>query len=356
MNLINSRLTFILLLIFTIGLFFSSARIITHNNFPVIDQKHDSYYNHHYRLKEVIKFQKQNINSEDVCENISKKIIDRHHLRWVFEEVRINFIDSFSDLLGKKSGLSIGFSIMLSFLIISSFFISLLTVENNLFEYIKKYKKRYIILLLVFFLIISFYSFRFVSELRYSFFEMFFLSVALFSSIKKKRFLFLIIVILATLNRESGILISSIWFIINGIQIKNKKINLSYKETIYGFIFIIISILSLIIVNYEIFSCSLTLEFLSYKDPNTLPVFNKNIVRNLNIIFSNFFVIILLLYFFFNDFEKQFKLIMIILFYNIVFLFFTPADHAVLRIMFAPIFLIYVFQYLDKFNDDLIVK
>ncbi len=351
MNLINSRVTFILLLIFTVGLFFSSARLITHNNFPIIDQKHDNYYNHHFRLKEVINSQKQNINSDNVCENISNKIIERHHLRWVFEEVRINFIDSFSDLMGKKSGLSIGFSIMLSFLIISSFFISLLTVENNLYEYTKKHKKGYIILLLVFFSIISFYSFRFVSELRYSFFEMFFLSISLFSSMKKQKLLFLVTIILATLNRESGLLISSIWFIVNGIQIKNKKINFSVNDTVHGVIFVIISVLTLIVANYQIFSCGLTLEFLSYKDPNTLPVFNENIIRNANIIFSNFFVIILLLYFFYSDFEKQFKLILIILFYNVVFLFFTPADHAVLRIMFAPIFLIYVHQSLEKASE-----
>ena len=356
MNSLNSRISRILLLIFTIGLFFSAARLITHNNFPVIDQKHNNYYNHHFQLKEIINIQKQNINSEDVCENITNRIIDRHHLRWVFEELRINFIDFFSDLLAKKSGLSIGFSIMLSFLIFSTFFMSLLTVQNNLYEYIKNHKTRYIILLLVFFSIISFYSFRFVSELRYSFFEMFFLSISLFSSIKKQKFLFLVTIILATLNRESGILISSIWFIVNGVQINNKKINFSIKDTVYGLFFVIISVLTLIVSNYQIFSCGLTLEFLSYKDPNTLPVFNENIVRNVNIIFSNFFVIIFLLYFFYCDFEKQFKLILIILFYNVVFLFFTPADHTVLRIMFAPIILIYVHQFLEKAQENSIIK
>ena len=354
---LKSSINFFLLLIFTFGLFFSSARIITHNSFPVINEKHGSYFNHHSRLKEVIISQKQNVNSQRVCENLKNRIIERHHLRWVFEEIRVNFIDYFSIFFGKKSGLSIVFSIILAFLIISSFYISLLAVEKNLYKFVNNNKKNYIILLLVFFFLISFFSFGpAVSELRYSFFEMFFLSIALFASLKKQRFIFLITIILATLNRESGILISSLWFIINGIQIRNKKVNFCFADTVYGFAFVLISIVSLFVANYKIFTCGFTLEFLSYKEPDTPSVFNQNIIRNLNIIFSNFFIIILMLYFFYNNFEKQFKLILIIIFYNIVFLLFTPADHSVLRVMFAPIFLIYVYQFLENSSEKLILK
>ncbi len=142
----------------------------------------------------------------------------------------------------------------------------------------------------------------------------------------------------------------------NGIQIKDKKINVSFKDAAYGVIFVIISILSLFIANYKIFTCGFTLEFLSYKSPDALPVFNNNIVRNLNIIFSNFFMIIFMLYFFYNNFEKQFKLILIIIFYNIIFLLFTPADHSVLRVMFAPIFLVYVHQFLENYSNNLVSK
>ena len=44
---------------------------------------------------------------------------------------------------------------------------------------------------------------------------MFFLSLALFASKTKNFMVFLISVLLATLNRESGILISFTWFIFN---------------------------------------------------------------------------------------------------------------------------------------------
>ena len=291
-----------------------------------------------------------------MCERISKKVIERHHLRWVFEKARVNFIDFLAKYIGNKYGQSFVFSAILFLLIIFSFFISILAVEPNIYKYINKNKKNYIFLLAIFFLIISFYSFRFASELRYSFFEMFFLSLSIYSSFKRQKLLFLISIILATLNRESGILISSIWFIVNGIDLKENKISILKKETIIGIFFIFASIFFLIIVNYRIFSCGFNLDFFSYKDPNTLPVFNNNIIRSFNIIFSNFIIIILLLYFFYVDFQKQFKLILIILFYNLVFLFFTPADHVILRIMFAPIFLLYVYQFLEYDKEKLINK
>ena len=345
MKSIISKLNIFFVLVLFIGIFFASARIITHLNSTVENHQHNNFLKKYITIKKTYQSYRDDVLDGAVCEKIENREIHRHHLRWVFEKTRLLVFDQFEHNNNGKN-LSYIYSMMLAILISLSFLFSILTVNKNIYNYINRNKHNFIFLFLIFFFIISFYSFRVVGELRYSFFEMFFLSIALFSSIKKQRLLFLITVILATLNRESGILISSIWFIINGIQIKNKKINLSYKDTIYGLIFVILSILSLMVVNYEIFSCDLTLEFLSYKDPYTLPVFNKSIVRNLNIIFSNFFVIILLLYFFYIDFEKQFKLILIILFYNIVFLLFTPADNAVLRIMFAPIFVLYAYEYL----------
>ena len=235
---------------------------------------------------------------------------------------------------------------MIGFLIISTFFISILTVEKNLFNLLTKNKKNFIFLLSIFFLILAFYSFRFVSELRYSFFEMLFISLSLFASYKKNYLVFLISILMATLNRESGIMVAFIWLIINGFYFKNKNIYLNKKEIIIGVAFIVVSILCLVLVNYKIFGCFFNLDFLSYKDKSYIPVFNTNLMKNINIIFANFLIIVFLLYYLYVDFQKQIKLILIILFYNIIFLIFTPADHAILRIMFAPIFVLYAYEFL----------
>ena len=57
------------------------------------------------------------------------------------------------------------------------------------------------------------------------------------------------------------------------------------------------------------------------------------------------------MYYLYVDFNKQIKLILIILLYNIVSLVFTPPDHSILRIMFAPIFVLYAYEFLIH-NDN----
>ena len=135
------------------------------------------------------------------------------------------------------------------------------------------------------------------------------------------------------------------WFIINGINIHNKKLELSFKDIFFGSIVILISILALIGVNYKIFACGFNINLFTFTSSSPFQFFNTNIIRNANVLFQNFFIIIFLLYVFYANFEKQFKLILIILFYNIIFLLFTPPDHYVLRITFAPIFVLYINEY-----------
>jgi len=317
-----------------------------HNNYPVVDHNHENFMIYYDSIKKNNLLNIQNIESKELCKKIENKNIDRHSFRWVFEEFRIKIIDIVGKNFNSDKGTSITFTLMISFLIISTFFISILTVEKNLFDLITKNKKNFIFLLLLFFFIIAFYSFRLVSELRFSFFEMFFISTALYSSYRKSYLLFLFSIVMATLNRESGIIVSSIWLIINGFNFRDHKFILDKKEILIGLIFIIISVSTLILFNYKLFNCFFSLDFLYYEGYEVASVINTNILKNFNTIFANFFIIIFLLYYFYVDFNKQIKLILIILFYNFIFLFFTPPDHAILRIMFAPIFVLYAYEYI----------
>ena len=41
--------------------------------------------------------QKENVHSKNLCIKVANKIVDRHHLRWVFEKLRINIVDLFGN-------------------------------------------------------------------------------------------------------------------------------------------------------------------------------------------------------------------------------------------------------------------
>ena len=83
----------------------------------------------------------------------------------------------------------------------------------------------------------------------------------------------------------------------------------------------------------------------------TTSVFSGNIFTNINIIFTNYILIILLFLFFFKSLDTQFNLILLAVFYVIVFTLFTPADHYILRILFAPILILYVNCFLKNQNN-----
>ena len=98
-------LNLIILVFFTLGLFFSSARIITHNNFPVVEEKHDNFYSYYLLIKEKIKKQKKILRSDEICEKIKIRELDRHSFRIIFEEIRVIYMEKTSTILGGKKNL-----------------------------------------------------------------------------------------------------------------------------------------------------------------------------------------------------------------------------------------------------------
>ena len=345
MNNFTDKLNFILTFIIIIFFFIGFARFITQVNYPTGES---NKFNLHFNgLSKLITERTQNISSKNICKKIKNKIIFRHDLRISFEKFRINLINLINKVMGGNS-LSTSFSLMLGSLIISSFFISILSVEKNLYKLIIKSKKNFILLLSIFFLILAYYSIRPASELRFSFFEMFFISLSLYSSYKKKYLIFLLTIIFSTLNRESSIIIASVWIIINGINFKANKIYFDKREIIVGFVYILISIIALISLNFKIFSCGLNVvDFLTAGlegNSNNSP----SLLSNIQSLFSNYILIIFLLYYLYVGSQKQMKLILIVMLYNIIFIFFTPMWHGILRIMFAPIFVLYAYEFLNN--------
>ena len=345
MKSILSKINFVITILFVVGIFFASARTVTHINFSVEKHQHTEFYDSFIKLKQIDQKNRTVILDKKLCENIDNNKIHRHYLRWVFEKVRLSIFDLFKydENSGKK--LSYIYSMMLAVLVSLSFFVSILTVNRNIYYFVNNHKLNFIFLFLIFFFIIAIYAFRSGQETRFSFFELFFLSASLYFTYTKKKVFFLITVILATLNRESGILISSIWFLINGFNLVNKKIELDKKNLAFGFFAIISAIVAIVAFNYQIFSCGFNIKLFFF--PAIEPGVKSSLVRNINVIFSNFLVIFFLLYYFWVNFEKQFKLLLIILFYNLVFLIFSQLDNNILRIILAPLFVLYCNEYFN---------
>ena len=102
-------------------------------------------------------------------------------------------------------------------------------IDNKTF-----YLNEILFLLIFFFTIFQFYS----PEFFYTIKESFLISLAIYAISKKNIYIYLLVVIIAPLIRESGIIISIFWFIFNGKNIRTFCIPL-------------ISILSLIIFKHS---------------------------------------------------------------------------------------------------------
>ena len=258
------------------------------------------------------------------CE-ITGHMKDRHKVRWVFNTILFNVYDN---LINFNNVLPYYFNILFFSSII---FLSYLIIFRT-FEVKKEYK----------FLFLFFIAFVFqnvLSEYQYSIFEMLFLSLALYAS-KNKNFLqFLIWVILATLNRESGILISLTWLIFN------KEI----KQTIIA---IGLSLFVLFSLNFDIFACLLNPKFFLplENEPgqfNFSDIFsNKNYLSTVKVIMINFIIPFgFCFYFHFKTENKNKMIFYILILYLFMFLIALPLDHLAPRIILLPILMTLIYFY-----------
>ena len=167
---------------------------------------------------------------------------------------------------------------------------------------------------------------------------MFFVSISIYFAVNKNKLLFLLTVILATLNRESGILIASIWFIFNVLQFNNNNLKIVKSEISYSLISILIPLIILISLNLKFFSLFIRIQ--RYDLCNNINIWCKFIKRYKNVIFTNY-IVIMMIFYFYKDINHQFNLLFLAFIYSLIFVFFTPADHYILRIIFAPIILLY---------------
>lgn len=347
-------ITFVMLVLFI------SSKIIVNNNFQLIkNHKHESFYIFYKELNESYKLRINNIKKDNLCDEIKDRKIDRHHLRWVFEGLRISMLENIYLKFQSKKILNYFFSFSIFLILLVSFLFSLMSSCVMSKKKLSDLNEKNI--LIIFFTHISFlslYSFREVQEIRFSVYEMLILSTCIYFSLKRLFSLYLITCILAVLNRESGIIFTLIWFILNSNFTAQNKIfsKNNIKNFIKSFSAFIITILIFIYVNKDIFNCGFIPQLFTHIANDNTRVLEQNLFsfRLLNSFITNFLLVFFFLLFFWYKSENQLKVTSIVIIYSLIFVFFAPIDHSILRIIFLPIITICACNYL--FYQDSLKK
>jgi len=256
------------------------------------------------------------------CE-ITGHMKDRHKVRWVFNIILFNIYDN---LINLNTVLPYYFNILLFSSII---FLSYLILFRT-FEVKREYK-------FLFLFFIAFIFQNILSEYQYSIIEMLFLSLAIYASKNGNFWQFLFWVVLATLNRESGIFISLTWLIFN-------------KELKQTFMAIILSSIALISLNLDIFSCLLDPKFFLplENEPgqfNFTDIFyEKNYLSTVKILMINFIIPFgSCFYIYLNTTNKNKMIFYILILYLIMFTVALPLDHLAPRLILLPILIALIY-------------
>ena len=81
-----------------------------------------------------------------LCEKIDNRIINRHYLRWVFEKLRLSYIELFGKDVADQKKISYAYTLLLALLINASFFVSILTIKKNIYQFILYNKSNFFFL------------------------------------------------------------------------------------------------------------------------------------------------------------------------------------------------------------------
>ena len=261
------------------------------------------------------------------CE-VTGSMDDRHKVRWL-KSIVLKNIFQISSNLNKLFPYYVNI-LLHSFVLFFSFILIRKTFSTE---------KKYILLFLLY---VTFVFQQHLGEYSYSIFEMFFLSLSLYSSKNKKGLLFLTSCVLATLNRESGFIILLTWLIFND----------EYKKFL-GFLFLTLGIF--LISNYQILECLINPKFFiplehQYGQVNITDFKNINIFSLGKLIIINFLLPFGLgMYFYSNSKIKNKFLLLLFFVYFLVFIFATPAQHISVRLILIPlIFCAIYFANLDQ--------
>ena len=340
---ITYKKQFFLIFIFLFSIIISNQMVRSFYSKP-IDLKLSNHDQNNISHREPFVSFKEQIKSEKVKLNNYKKIYkcevsgstdERHRLRWIFTKAFVSLYDYGSNFFDEKNIYQI-YKIILG-LIIFLGYLSIFNLIKSDDEFLKSIYPPTSIFLIIFLLV----SNSHLSELRFSILEFLFVSLGFYFILKKKFYLFLILSIISTLNRESGFLLPILYLIFYPREIK--KVILIY----------IISAICFSVVNFDTLKCLLKDGFLInhnlfYETKSSLSYYT---------LFKIFFKDYLLYFIFFIIFWKkkffQKKLILIFVLYTAIFVLATPFHHSVIRLLYVPILMLYITPIYLKNNEDI---
>ena len=349
---ISHKIQFIYLIIFVLFLSFSKQIVSLNFDKPITNNLHENFNTYVEGLKTNFKYTIKLRNTSDtICDEIAAGNLNRHSTRWVFEKFRILIYEKTDNIINTKSKNTYLFSFIVSIILFISYFLTnkAILVKN------KKKKENLIILNFIFFIFFTcLFLFRPLGELRFSIFELLFVSLSFYFAFNKKFIPYLLSVVLCILNRESGLICSLFWFILNNnflyerINFQKLKIFFDVKNILP----IIIALLVFFLVNWDISKCFFNLNFFIPKEVHDVTLFNdfSNIFTgpNLNALFINNIFLVILLYIFYIKSFLQKKMLIILSLYLITFALFTPLVQYEIRIILIPFLITYLFEFIEK--------
>lgn len=355
-----TKIQFIYFIIFIFLLSFSKQLVSFNYDQPVKNNLHENFHRFVENLKS--DFNEKNLirsNSKNVCEEVSTGNINRHSLRWVFEKFRISIFDINFKIFKNVKANTYLFSLIISIFLFCIF----LNLNNYAFKkHNFKNTRDIFVIFLIFIFFVTLFLARPIGEMRFSIFEVLFVSLSLHYALNKKYFLYVLSVILCSLNRESGILCAVIWPIINNIKlpIENFKLLVFNKFNLKNLLPLTLCFVFILLFNYDISSCFLEPAFFIPKDISNTTLLESNFLKlninNFNGLFVNYFIIIFVLIIFYKKTEIQQKMIFLISTYLVVFLFFTPLIQYEIRVVLTPFIVIYIIEYIAKLKSYSQVK
>ena len=292
------------------------------------------------------------------CGN-SNDLSDRHKLRWVIWKAKSQIYQLSKEFFGFR-GVGTVFALLHAFIITLTFWFtqknilycmnSILKKKKNVLTNINK-PEIFIVNALVF-LALFLYSFNgSVGEYNYSVTEALLVSVAFYSALKNRIFLFAIIVSIAVLNRESGFILLTFWALFNGLHLKK-----FYKN-----LYLLLPPFVFVIMNFPMMQCLFQDQFLISSVPLdgqiTYHVFFdglRGFIRGTLALTFNYLIYFIpsfIAYKWLSKFESIDstifkKIILLVAFYGLIFLVATPLNHLSVKFIIVPLICILLSIYI----------
>tara|TARA_B110000967_G_C18875207_1_gene557872 strand:- start:734 stop:1777 length:1044 start_codon:yes stop_codon:yes gene_type:complete len=332
---LNLKLIIQLSIVFFIGMILARNHLIISSIGSGFESPYENFYS------EMINSEHGFFNNR-AC-NESYTLEERKKLRWVGQKIKNNIFEKSYDVFGPR-GLAASFITLHAFLIMLCYFFTKASIHKIAPRQNLSNETEHLTLLL--FLTLVLYIFNgHTSEFSFSIIEGACIAAAIYFSKLGRIILFILVVCVSILNRESGFLIMSLWFIFNPILIRHIA-------------FFLLPITLFLSVNYDVISCMTdTALYLGSEDFKINKSINNNgdfISLLIGVMFNHgvFILLMLTILQFARKNHPLFNIIMrifiVYLLYTIVFMIFTPISHLSIKYIIVPLVVISSIIFLSK--------